>query len=54
MGRRPRGAEPATHKISFRLTDNEAENLSQNQDRRGGVNTSDYFRNLLEEDSNHG
>lgn len=50
MGRRPAGETVREHKINFRLNDAEKADLDQKRARRGGIETSDYFRTLMEED----
>lgn len=44
------GSSPREHKVNFRLNDEENLTLEHNRARRG-LDVSDYFRTLMEEDS---
>lgn len=50
MGRKLAGATPREHRVNFRLNDAENADLETGRARRG-LEVSDYFRTLLEEDT---
>lgn len=51
MGRKLAGATPRDHRVNIRLNDAEHADLETGRARRGGLEVSDYFRTLLEEDT---